>query len=133
MYLADGEMCKDVGAVAAGVDFRLVEVAGRGGGGEAVVAGDDSGGRRVGSLSRADLDRWYAERRSAMDYAMGRLVGGGSDGRERCGWKKRSLMDRGAGLGAMSCWLYGSRITQRMNGRLIRRRWLACGDASVMG
>lgn len=53
---------------------------------EAVTVGDetddtdDTVGRCAGSLSRADLDREFAESRSAMDYAMGRLAGGGSDG-----------------------------------------------------
>jgi hypothetical protein len=56
------------------------------------VAGVDSGGRRAGSLSLADLDRWFAVRRSAMDYAIGRQAGGGSDG-IRLGRKKRALMD----------------------------------------
>ena len=60
---------------------------------EAVATGGGSGGRRVGSLSRADLDRWFAERRSAMDYAIERQAGGGSDGRT-AGWENDSLMDQ---------------------------------------
>jgi hypothetical protein len=83
LYLAEGE------------GRKLVEEAG--GVGEAVAAGDDSGGRRAASFSRADLDldRGFAVRRSAMDYAIGRQAGGGSDGRRRGGnLKYASLMGR---------------------------------------
>jgi hypothetical protein len=72
------------------VDGRVEECTGAA---KAVAACDDSGGRCAGSLSKADLDRGFALRRSAMDYAIGRQAGGGSDGRRR-GWEHDSLMDR---------------------------------------
>lgn len=75
MYLAGG-VCRTAGAA----ESKLVRA---GGVEEAVAVSDDSGGRRAGSfqLSRADLDRGFAERRSAMDYAIGRQARGGSDGK----------------------------------------------------
>lgn len=73
MYLAEdeGDGCKRAGAVD-----------------EVVAVGEESGRRCAGSLSRADLeslDRWFAVRRSAMDYAIGRQAGGGSSGGQRGG------------------------------------------------
>jgi hypothetical protein len=72
--------------------------------GKAVTAGDDDDddgdgrGRSAGSFSRADLDRGFAVRRSAMDYAIGRQAGGGSDGR-RFGGKYGLRIERWLELG----------------------------------
>lgn len=77
--------------------------------GKVVTAGDDdndddSRGRRAGSFSRADLDRGFAVRRSAMDYAIGRQAGGGSDGR-RFGGKYGLRIERWLVLG-IERWLF---------------------------
>lgn len=86
MYLAEGEGRKETAGV------------------EAVAAEEESGGRRrVWSLSKADLDRCCSVRRSAMDYAIGRQAGGGSDGRRR-GLKFESLMGRLDRLHMLGFW-----------------------------
>lgn len=85
LYLAEGEACW-CGKAGAVVDNPMEAW-----GGEAIAAKGASGGRRVGSLSRADLDRLFSERRSAMDYAIGgQAGGGGSDGRS-AGCNKRFI------------------------------------------
>jgi hypothetical protein len=69
--------------------------------GKAVTAGDDDDegrGRRAGSFSIAVLDRGFAVRRSAMDYAIGRQAGGGSDG-TRFGGKYGLRIERWLVLG----------------------------------
>jgi hypothetical protein len=71
----------------------------------AVAAGDDSGGRRAESLSKADMDRWFAVRRSAMDYAIGRQAGGDSDGGRR--WMGKRFTH---GLGACVGYERGIRL-----------------------
>ncbi len=116
----DGEGWRESGAVTAVGDV-LVEACAAGGeaGGEGVAGAaavslcedSRSGGRGAGSLSRTDLDRGFAVRRSAMDYAIERQAGGGSDGRRRR-WKHDSLMDRrGRCCGVRWCcgWCCGAR------------------------
>ena len=100
--VGDGEVWRETGAATAGGLAEACAAGGAAGGyleGVAKTAAvslcevSGSGGRGAGSLSRADLDRGFAMRRSAMDYAIGRQAGGGSDGRRRR-WKHDSLMDR---------------------------------------
>lgn len=103
------------------------------------MAGDDSGGRRAGSLSRADLDRGFAERRSAMDYAIGRLAGGGSEDTRRAERDCDSLISPASAtdgwVAAFGLWdvvvqllsRYGHRAGSRS--AISRRSRLAGGDA----
>ena len=84
------------------------------------------------------MDRWFAVRRSAMDYAIGRQAGGGSDGGRR--WMEERFTH---GLGACVGYEIGIRLRALEDGsgdggpdsgqRVVGwSGWLAGGDAQVV-